>query len=100
MSQRLFTALGKTHFFFKDRAWLTKPVHQFLERWVPTKTEEDYPWEDEAENEIKEQETLRAKKILYSVGSVLGVLYYGLPLLGLMRSRKGRVRSFHQSKCR
>ena len=62
MSQRLFTALGKTHFFFKDRAWLTKPVHQFLERWVPTKTEEDYPWEDEAENEIKEQETLRAKK--------------------------------------
>ncbi len=74
MSQRLFTALGKTHFFFKDRAWLTKPVHQFLERWVPTKTEEDYPWEDEAENEIKEQETLRAKKILYSVGAVLGVL--------------------------
>ena len=73
MSQRLFTALGKTHFFFKDRAWLTKPVHQFLERWVPTKTEEDYPWEDEAENEIKEQETLRAKKILYSVGVVLGV---------------------------
>lgn len=74
MSQRLFTALSKTHFFFKDRAWLTKPVHQFLERWVPTKTEEDYPWEDEAENEIKEQETLRAKKILYSVGAVLGVL--------------------------
>ena len=74
MSQRLFTALSKTHFFFKDRAWITKPVHQFLEKWAPTKTEEDYPWEDEAENEIKEQETLRAKKILYSVGAVLGVL--------------------------
>ena len=74
MSQRLFTALSKTHFFFKDRAWITKPVHQFLEKWAPTKTEEDHPWEDEAENEIKEQETLRAKKILYSVGVVLGVL--------------------------
>ena len=74
MSQRLFTVLSKTHFFFKDRAWITKPVHQFLEKWAPTKTEEDHPWEDEAENEIKEQETLRAKKILYSVGAVLGVL--------------------------
>jgi len=74
MSQKLFNLLGKTHFFFKERAWLTKPIHHFLEKLAPTKTEEDYPWEYEAENELKEQETLRAKKILYSVGIVMAVL--------------------------
>jgi adhesin transport system membrane fusion protein len=74
MSQKLFNALGKTHHFFKNRAWLTKPVHNLLEKWVPTKTHEDQPWEKEAEEALLEQMPLRAKKILYGVALVLFVL--------------------------
>jgi adhesin transport system membrane fusion protein len=74
MSQRLFNALGKTHHFFKNRAWLTKPVHHLLEKWVPTKTQEDQSWEVEAEEALMEQMPLRAKKILYGVALVLFVL--------------------------
>ncbi|WP_340123639.1 HlyD family type I secretion periplasmic adaptor subunit [Methylobacter svalbardensis] len=74
MSQKLFNALGKVHDFFKNRAWLTKPVHNLLEKWVPTKNQEDQPWEEEAEAELMEQMPLRAKKMLYAVALVLFVL--------------------------
>lgn len=74
MSERLFNGLGKTHLFFKNRAWLTKPVHYLLEKWVPTKTQEVQSWEVEAEEELIEQMPLRAKKILYGVALVLLVL--------------------------
>ena len=74
MSENLFNLLGRMHNFFHSRAWLTKPVHNLLEKWAPTKTHEDQAWEDEAEDELLEQAPLRAKKILYWVAIVLLVL--------------------------
>ncbi len=71
MSEQLFNTLGKTHHFFKKRAWLTGPVHHQLEKWAPTKTHEDLDWEAAAEEALLEQEPLRAKKILYAVAIVL-----------------------------
>jgi len=74
MSQMLFNLLGGVHNFFMKRNWLTKPVHILLEKWAPTKTQEDMAWEEEAEDELLEQAPLRAKKILYWVAIVLLVL--------------------------
>ncbi|MFI3187541.1 MAG: HlyD family type I secretion periplasmic adaptor subunit, partial [Methylococcaceae bacterium] len=71
MSEQLFNTLGKAHLFFKNRAWLTGPVHHQLEKWAPTKTHEDLDWEAAAEEALLEQEPLRAKKILYAVAVVL-----------------------------
>ena len=74
MSEQLFNTLGKAHHFFKNRAWLTGPVHHQLEKWAPTKTHEDLDWEAAAEEALLEQEPLRAKKILYAVAVVIVVI--------------------------
>lgn len=74
MSQGLFNALGRLHHFFKNRSWLTWPVHFLLERWAPSVTKEDKAWAEEAEDALMEQSPLHAKKILYAVAVVLVVL--------------------------
>ena len=70
MSQKLFKALGATHDFFKKNTWITKQVHQLLEKWAPTKTQENLAWDEEAESVLLEQMPLRAKKILYWISKL------------------------------
>ena len=74
MSRILFKLLGGVHHFFNNRGWLTRPVHLLLERWAPTKTEEELDWETQAEIAMLDQAPLRAKKILYWMIGVLVVL--------------------------
>ncbi len=74
MSQRLFKSIGNIHEFFQARTWLTAPVHFLVERWTPIKTEENIPWEKQAELAMFEETPLRAKKILYWMAAILAVL--------------------------
>ena len=93
MSKNLFNTLGKAHHFFKNRSWLTRPVHYLLEKWAPTKTQDDLAWEQEAENELQEQAPLRAKKILYWVAFVLLalLLWAGFTKIDEVTRGEGRV---------
>ena len=93
MSQQLFEVLGKVHNFFKARAWLTKPVHNVLERWTPAETKDDLDWQHEADLAILEQTPLRAKKILYWMLGVLVVLlaWSGFTKIDEVTRGEGRV---------
>ena len=93
MSQGLFKLLGGLHNFFNNRGWLTKPVHLLLERWAPSKTQEDLEWEEEAEDAMLEQSPLRAKKILYWMLGVLIVLlvWAGFTKIDEVTRGEGRV---------
>jgi len=74
MSQILFNVLGKVHNFFNARNWLTKPIHFILDRFAPTQEEESLNWREDADYAILEQAPLRAKRILYLMFIVLGLL--------------------------
>lgn len=93
MSQQLFEKLAGLHAFFKARAWLSKPVHVFLEKWAPTHTQEHDAWEEEAELAMLEQAPLRARKMLYWAGGVLAVLlvWSGVTKIDEVTRGEGRV---------
>lgn len=74
MSQLLFKALGAIHGVFNRIGLLSKPVRWMLDKWTPAKAEEDASWQEEAELAILEQQTLRAKKVLYWVAGVIVLL--------------------------
>lgn len=74
MSEALFKKLGSINHFLKSQAWLTKPIYNLLDRWVPTEAKEDLDWNQEADLEILEQTPLKAKLLLYSIASILGVI--------------------------
>lgn len=71
MSQRLFSIFSSVNAFFHRNAWITKPVHLFLERWAPQKTEENPTWNQQVEIAMLEQSPLRARKILYWMVAIL-----------------------------
>lgn len=78
MSQGLFKFLGGVQAFYTKRNWLTKPVNRFLERFVPTNTNEDTPWDEEADMLLIEQSPRRAKKLLYWIAIILfGLIVWG-----------------------
>lgn len=74
MSEQLFKKLDTINRFLKGQAWLTKPIYYFLDRWTPTETKEDLHWDDEADLAILEQTPVKAKLLLYTIASILGVL--------------------------
>lgn len=74
MSEGLFNLLGKLHHFFKERDWLTGPIHRLLDRWMLNAPMDDTGWSDEAERAILEQTPLRARKLLYVIAAILVVL--------------------------
>ncbi|MGZ8262126.1 MAG: HlyD family type I secretion periplasmic adaptor subunit, partial [Methylotenera sp.] len=74
MSEALFKKLGSINHFLKSQAWLTKPIYYLLDRWVPTEAKADLDWDQEADLEILEQTPLKAKLLLYSIASILGVI--------------------------
>lgn len=92
MSQKLFKALGAMHDFFKKNTWITKQVHQLLEKWAPTKTQENLAWDEEAETVMLEQMPLRAKKILYWIAIVLFVLFLWSALTKVEEVTRGEGR--------
>lgn len=71
MSQRLFNIFSSVNAFFHRNAWITKPVHLFLEQWAPKKTEENPTWDQQVEIAMLEQSPLRARKILYWMIAIL-----------------------------
>lgn len=73
MSEGLFKLMGHVHGFFRRRKWLVGPIHYLLEKFAPTKTEEDMAWMEEAQLAMVEQEPIRAKKLLYVVALILVV---------------------------
>ncbi|HSI43665.1 MAG TPA: HlyD family type I secretion periplasmic adaptor subunit [Methylotenera sp.] len=78
MSQGLFKFLGGVQAFYTKRNWLTKPVNRFLEKFVPTNTNEDTPWDEEADMLLIEQSPRRAKKLLYWIAIILfGLIIWG-----------------------
>lgn len=71
MSEWLFKFLGKLQQFYEKQAWSTKPIYHLLEKVIPTKTEEDMAWREEAELLMIEQAPRRAKKLLYWIAGVI-----------------------------
>ena len=71
MSQGLFKLLGRLQAFYTKHNWLTKPINHLLEKAVPTKTQEDIPWDEEANMMLIEQSPRRAKKLLYWIAIIL-----------------------------
>ena len=74
MSERLFTIFSSLNAFFHRNAWITKPVHLFLEQWAPKKTEENPTWNEQVEIAMLEQSPLRARKLLYWIVGILIIL--------------------------
>jgi adhesin transport system membrane fusion protein len=64
MSEGLYNFIGRANNFFKRNAWVTKPFHRVLERWVPQKGNDDPSWDEEIDMAIREQSPLRARSIL------------------------------------
>lgn len=74
MSQDLYNLMGKANDFFKRNAWVTKPIHYVLERWVEKDAVEDPSWNEEIDLAIEEQNPLRARIILRWILFVLAAL--------------------------
>lgn len=74
MSEELFKKLGTINNIIKSQGWLTKPIYYCIDRWVPTETQEDLNWNDEADLAILEQTPAKAKFLLYAIAVTLVVL--------------------------
>jgi membrane fusion protein, adhesin transport system len=71
MSQGLFTSIAAFNGFLKKISWLTAPIYWMVNRVVPTQSQEDLSWHDEADAVILEQTPLRAKKMLYAIAAIV-----------------------------
>ena len=67
MSQGLFKSITAINELLKKMSWLTAPIYYMVNRIVPTQSQEDLSWRDEADAAILEQTPLRAKKLLYAI---------------------------------
>ena len=67
MSQGLFKSITAVNELLKKMSWLTAPIYYMVNRIVPTQSQEDLSWRDEADAAILEQTPLRAKKLLYAI---------------------------------
>ncbi len=67
MSQGLFKSITAVNELLKKMSWLTAPIYYMVNRIVPTQSQEDLSWCDEADAAILEQTPLRAKKLLYAI---------------------------------
>lgn len=67
MSQGLFKSITAFNGFLKKMTWLTAPIYYMVNRVVPTQSQENLSWGDEADMAILEQTPLRAKKLLYAI---------------------------------
>jgi len=74
MSQFLFNLLGRMHLFFKKGHWVSKSINGSLDRFIPTKTQENMGWDEQAELSLQEQNGLRARTILHWTLAVVVVL--------------------------
>jgi membrane fusion protein, adhesin transport system len=74
MSENLYNIIARANAFFKRNAWVAKPVHLLLEKWVPKDTKEDLGWDGEIDMAIADQSPLRARRLLHWILGVLIVL--------------------------
>ncbi len=74
MSEKIFKGIGSVFSFHKGLGWLNKPFYFLLDKAVPTKTDEESPWNEEAEAVMLEQTPVRARTLMYSIAIVLIVL--------------------------
>lgn len=70
-SEWLFKQLGKIHVYFSADNWFVRPIFRLLEKVVPSKTQEDSPWHEEADELLAEQTPMRAKALLYCIATIL-----------------------------
>jgi len=74
MSEKIFKGIGSAFSFHKGLGWLNKPFYFLLDKAVPTKTDEESPWNEESEEVMLEQTPVRARTLMYSIAIVLIVL--------------------------
>lgn len=71
MSQGLFKKIGAFTRMFGGRNWIATPIHSMIDKVIPTETQDNLAWEQEAEIAMLEQTPLKAKKILYTILAVM-----------------------------
>jgi len=71
MSQGLFKKIGAFTRVFGGRNWIATPIHSMIDKVIPTETQDNLAWEQEAEIAMLEQTPLKAKKILYTILAVM-----------------------------
>lgn len=71
MTEELFGKLGSLNAFVKKQSWITKPIYWMVDKVVPTESRDDLDWAEEANLAVMEENTVRAKKLLYVILAIM-----------------------------